>query len=80
MLVAQQKRTLNYNWMYNQFWRKFGCIPGKADSSAQAVGIPQYPCGDDMTEGLQHVLQLLLIHGQRQVGDVEVGGVLLLLL
>ncbi len=64
----------------------FACVcpfaykPGKADSSAQPIGVPQYPCGNDMTEGLQHVLQLLLIHGQWQVGDVKVGGVLLLLL
>ena len=55
-------------------------VPGKADSSAQAIGVPQYPCGNDVTKGLQHVLQLLLVHGHWQVGDVKVGGVLLLLL
>lgn len=33
-----------------------------------------------MTQGLQHILQLLLIHRHRQVGDVQVSGVLLLLL
>lgn len=33
-----------------------------------------------MTQRLQHVLQLLLIHRHWQVGDVQVGGVLLLLL
>lgn len=33
-----------------------------------------------MTQGLQHILQLLFIHGHGQVGDVQVGGVLLLLL
>lgn len=56
------------------------CVPGEADSSADPIGIPQYPCGDDVTQGLQHVLQLLLVHRHRQVGDVQVGGVLLLLL
>ncbi len=55
-------------------------VPGEADSSADPVGIPQYPRGDDVTQGLQHVLQLLLIHRYWQVGDVKVGGVLLLLL
>lgn len=33
-----------------------------------------------MTQGLQHILQLLLIHRHWQVGDIQVGGVLLLLL
>lgn len=33
-----------------------------------------------MTQRLQHILQLLLIHRHWQVGDVQVGGVLLLLL
>ena len=55
-------------------------IPGEADPSADPVGVPQDARGDDVTERLQHVLQLLLIHGYRQVGDVQVGGVLLLLL
>lgn len=55
-------------------------LPGEADSSADTIGIPQYPRGDDVTQGLQHILQLLLIHGHWQVGDVQVGGVLLLLL
>ena len=55
-------------------------VPGKTNSSADPVGIPQYPCGDDVTQGFQHVLQLLLIHRNWQVGDVQVGGVLLLLL
>lgn len=54
--------------------------PGKADPSTGAVGVAENACGDDLTEGLQHALQLLLIHGQGQVGDIQVGRVLLLLL
>lgn len=58
----------------------FPWIPRKANSSAQAIGIPQYPCGNYMTKRLQHVLQFLLIHGHWQVGDVKVSGILFLLL
>ena len=55
-------------------------LPGKSHSSAGPVCITQDAGGDGLAEGLQHVLQLLFIHGQGQVGDVQVGGVLLLLL
>ena len=55
-------------------------VPGEAHASADPVGVPQDPRGDDVAQGLQHVLQLLLIHGYGEVGDVQVGGVLLLLL
>ena len=55
-------------------------VPGKAHSSAGAAGVSQDAGGDGLAEGLQHALQLLLLHGDRQVGDVQVGGVLLLLL
>lgn len=44
--------------------------PSKADPSAGPAGVAQDPSGDDLAEGLQHPLQLLLIHGQREVGDV----------
>ena len=64
------------------FQRRNGvcCVPGEAHASAGTVGIPEDARGDDLAEGLQHALQLLFVHGQRQVGDVQVGGVLLLLL
>ncbi len=55
-------------------------IPGKAHSSAGAVSVTENASGNGLAEGLQHVLQLLLVHGQRQVGDIQVGGILLLLL
>lgn len=55
-------------------------VPGKADSSAGTVGIAENACGDHLAEGLQHALQLLLVHGQGQVGDIQVGRILLLLL
>lgn len=55
-------------------------IPGESHTSAGTVGVSEDACGDDLTEGLQHAFQLLLIHRERKVGDVQVGGVLLLLL
>lgn len=57
-----------------------GPVPCEADPTAGPVGVPQDAGGDHLPEGLQQRLQLLLVHPQRQVGDVEVGGVLLLLL
>lgn len=54
--------------------------PGEAHASAAAAVVSEDPRGDDLAEGLQHVVQLLLVHGQRQVGNVQVCGVLLLLL
>lgn len=56
------------------------CVPGEAHSSAGAVGVTQDASGDGLAEGLQHVLQLLFVHRQGQVGDVQVGRILLLLL
>lgn len=37
-------------------------LPGKAHSSACASGISEDACGDDLTEGLKHALQLLFIY------------------
>ncbi|TNN74511.1 hypothetical protein EYF80_015291 [Liparis tanakae] len=54
--------------------------PGEADAPAVAAVVPEDPRGDDLAEGLQHVLQLFLVHREGQVGDVQIGGVLLLLL
>lgn len=54
--------------------------PGKPHPTAGPVGISEDAGGDDLAKGLEHALQLLLIHWYWQVGDVEVGGVLLLLL
>ena len=55
-------------------------VPGEAHAPAGAAGVPEDARGDGLAEGLQHALQLLLLHGERQVGQVQVGGVLLLLL
>jgi len=54
--------------------------PGEANAPAVAAVVPEDPRGDDLAEGLQHVLQLFLVHREGQVGDVQIGGVLLLLL
>lgn len=54
--------------------------PGEADPSAVPAVVSEDAGGDDLTERLQHLLQLLLVHRQRQVGQVEVCGILLLLL
>lgn len=44
-----------------------GLHPCKADPSAGPAGVSQDPGRDDLAKGLQHALQLLLIHGQWQV-------------
>ena len=54
--------------------------PGEAHAPAVATVVSKDPRGDDLSEGLQHVLQLFLIHWERQVGNVQICGVLLLLL
>ena len=55
-------------------------IPGKTYTPAGSIGVTEDASRNGLAEGLQHVLQLLLVHGHRQVWDVKVGGVLLLLL
>lgn len=45
-------------------------LPGKAYTSAGSIGITEDACGNGLAEWLQHVLQFLLVHGQRQIGDV----------
>lgn len=54
--------------------------PGEAHASAVPAVVSEDSSGDDLTEGLQHFLQLLFIHRQRQIGNVKICGVLLLLL
>lgn len=54
--------------------------PGKSHPAAGPISVSEDAGGNDLAEGLEHALQLLLIHRYWQVGDVEVGGVLLLLL
>lgn len=54
--------------------------PGEAHSSAVAAVVSEDPCGDDLAKGLQHVVQLFLVHREGQVGNVQICGVLLLLL
>lgn len=54
--------------------------PGKAHTPAGTVWVPQDPGWDHLTEGLQHILQFLLIHRQGQVGNVQICWVLFLLL
>lgn len=58
----------------------FGDAPGKAHASAVPAVVSEDSSGDDLTEGLQHFLQLLFIHRQRQIGNVKICGILLLLL
>lgn len=54
--------------------------PGEAHAPAVATVVSEDPRGDDLSEGLQHVLQLFLVHREGQVGNVQICGVLLLLL
>lgn len=57
-----------------------GNPPGEAHAPTAAAVISEDPRGHHLAKGLQHGVQLLLIHRKRQVGDVQVCGVLLLLL
>ena len=54
--------------------------PGEADPSAGPAVVSEDAGGDDLSKRPQQPLQLLLVYRHRQVGDVQVGGVLLLLL
>lgn len=55
-------------------------LPGKTDASGLHIVVSEDPCGDDLPMLCQELLQLSLVHVGREVGDVQVGGVLLLLL
>lgn len=76
-------------WVYGTFLsnllliglsKEEGAAPCEANASACPVSVAEDTGGDHLTEGLQHGLQFLLIHGNGQVGDVQVSGVLFLLL
>lgn len=54
--------------------------PGESHPAAGPVGISENAGGNDLSEGLEHAVELLFVHGHWQVGNVQVGGVLLLLL
>ena len=75
-------KSLNPENIKSQFYTGFGreAPPGESHPAAGPVSVSENAGGNDLTEGLEHALQLLLIHGHWQVGDVQVGGVLLLLL
>ncbi|KAG5836214.1 hypothetical protein ANANG_G00252210, partial [Anguilla anguilla] len=45
-------------------------LPGEAHAAAGPVGVTENAGGDDLAEGLQHGLQLLLVHGERQPGSL----------
>jgi len=51
--------------------------PCEADSSTLLVCVSQDPGGHDLTVGGEHGLEVVLLDGVGQVGDVEVGRVLL---
>lgn len=55
-------------------------LPGKTNTAAGTTGITQDPCRDNLSEGLEHIFKFLLVHGQRQVRNVQVGRILFLLL
>lgn len=55
-------------------------LPGKANTTAGTTGITQDPCRNNLSEGFEHIFKFLLIHGQRQVRNVQVGRILFLLL
>lgn len=55
-------------------------LPGKTNTTAGTTGITQDPCRNNLSKGLEHIFKFLLIHGQRQVRNVQVGRILFLLL
>ena len=55
--------------------------PGKAHSSTElSLAVSENPSADDVTVRRQHVLQFLLVVALREVGNVQIGGILFLLL
>ena len=58
----------------------FGLHAGKAHAPAVALVVSQDARGDDLPKRGKHLLQIGLCHVQRQVGNVQVGRVLFLLL
>ncbi len=57
-----------------------GLHSGEADTSALASAVTQHPSRDDSSVLVKHVVQVLFGNVGRQVGQVEIGRVLLLLL
>lgn len=55
-------------------------LPGKANTSGLHVVVSKDTCRDDLSMLCQELLQFCFIHVRRQVGNVQIGGVLLLLL
>ena len=60
--------------------RLLGIHARETHSSTGAVRIAQYPRGNDFSVRREHRFQVHLADVRRQVGDVEIGRVLLLLL
>lgn len=55
-------------------------LPGKSNASGLHIVVSEDPRGDDLPVLCQELLQLGLIHVGWEVGNVQVSGVLLLLL
>lgn len=60
--------------------RVLGVHAREADAATGAVRVAQYPRRDDLAVRREHQLEIDLAHVRRQVRDVQVGRVLLLLL
>ena len=66
--------------VYDGITRLLGIHACETDSSTGALRIAQYPRGNDFSVRREHRFQVYFAHVRRQVGDVEIGRVLLLLL
>ena len=77
------KRTiekLSVERIYNGFAGLLSIHARKPDPTADALRIAQYPRGDDFSIGREHCFQVDLADVRRQIGDIEIGRILLLLL
>ena len=66
--------------VYDRIARLLGVHARKTDSSTGALRVAQYPRGNDFSIRREHRFQIDFANVRWQVGDVEIGRVLLLLL
>ena len=85
LVTVQMRRTqtvevFSVESVYDGVARLLSVHPREADSSTGAVRIAQDPRGNDFSVRREHHFQVHLAQVRRQVGDVQVGRILLLLL
>ena len=66
--------------LYNRLALFLGLHTDKADTSANSIRIPKYSSRDDLAEIGKHLLKVILGHVDRQVSNVKVSDIALLLL